>query len=154
MFAIGQGCIRNTVKNQRWCSSAKIANDLNTLTIPAEKLHLKCSTGFQISLRLDMYIYFVYILHTHIYIYMYICIYICIYIYHKLYYTNNVYLLPKHISKIFFVRDYLVQVACIWNCYRRIINLLLCQCIYYVNSNKFIYLIIYILCNYLVLVLN
>ena len=37
------------------------------------------------------------------YIYMYICIYIYIYIYiyHKLYYTNNVYLLPKHISKIF-----------------------------------------------------
>ena len=44
------GCIQNPIEHPRWSSSAKIANDLNTLTISAIKLHGRCSTGFHMRL--------------------------------------------------------------------------------------------------------
>ena len=51
---IGQSRIQNPVKHPRWSFAAKIANGLNTLTISAKKLHRRYSTGFQMSLRLDV----------------------------------------------------------------------------------------------------
>ena len=41
-----------SVRHPRWNSSAKIANGLKMSTISAKKLHRRCSTGFQMHLRL------------------------------------------------------------------------------------------------------
>ena len=43
-----------SVKHPPWRSSAKIINDLNILPISAKELHRRCSTGFQMRLRLDV----------------------------------------------------------------------------------------------------
>ena len=49
-----QNPVKHSVQHPRWSSSAKIANGLNKLTISRKKLRHRCSTGFQMRLRLEV----------------------------------------------------------------------------------------------------
>ena len=47
-LVLRQSCTQNSVKHQRLSSSAKIANSLNMLTVPAKRLHHRSPTGLQV----------------------------------------------------------------------------------------------------------
>ena len=53
-LVLRQSCTQNSLKHQRLNSSAKIANSLNIMTVPAKRLHHRPPTGLQVRIWLEV----------------------------------------------------------------------------------------------------